>query len=100
MLSLYEKQLFKHYHNCICLENTEQKSSVHSMIEQFGLEETFKGHLIQPPCNEQGHFQKDQIAQSPLQPDLEYFLSWSPDVRLMIIEIEIYFQIFHLPQLK
>ncbi|KAK4823689.1 hypothetical protein QYF61_005755 [Mycteria americana] len=26
---------------------------------------TFKGHLVQPPCNEQGHLQLDQVAQSP-----------------------------------
>lgn len=100
MLSLYERQLLKHSHNYFYLENTEQQSSVDSVIEQFGLEETFKGHLTQPPCNEQGHLQKDQVTQSPLQLDLEYFLSWSPEVRLMIIETEIYFQIFHLPWLK
>jgi len=35
------------------------------------LEETFRGHLVQPPCSEQGHLQLDQIAQSPVQPGLE-----------------------------
>ena len=42
----------------------------------FGLEGTFKGHLVQPSCNEQGHLQLDQVAQSPVQPDLEYFQGW------------------------
>jgi len=37
------------------------------------LEGTFKGHLVQCPCNEQGGLQLDQIAQSPVQPDLECF---------------------------
>jgi len=40
------------------------------------LEGTFKGHLVQPSCNEQGHLQLDQVAKSPVQPDLEYFQGW------------------------
>jgi len=28
---------------------------------------------FQPPCNEQGRLQPDQVAQSPVQPDLECF---------------------------
>ena len=43
----------------------------HRVIESFALEEIFKSHLFQPPCKEQGHLQKDQIAQSPLQPGPE-----------------------------
>jgi len=35
------------------------------------LEETFKGHLVQPPSNEQGLLQLDQVVQSPVQPGLE-----------------------------
>jgi len=46
------------------------------IIEWFGLEETFKGHLVQPPCHEQGHLQPDQVAQSSLQPGLECFQGW------------------------
>ena len=42
-------------------------------MECFELGETFKGHLVQLPCNEQGHFYLDQVAQSPVQPDLECF---------------------------
>jgi len=37
--------------------------SLHKIIECFGLEGTFKSHLVQPPCNEQGHLQLDQVAQ-------------------------------------
>ena len=32
-------------------------------IELFGLEGTFKGHLVQPTCNEQGCLQLDKVAQ-------------------------------------
>ncbi|KAK4822001.1 hypothetical protein QYF61_006615, partial [Mycteria americana] len=46
------------------------------MTTSFGLDGTFKGHLVQPPCNEQGHLQLDQVAQSPVQPDLECFQGW------------------------
>ena len=37
------------------------------------MEGTFKGLLVQPPCNKHGHLQIDQITQSPIQPDLECF---------------------------
>ena len=33
-------------------------------MESFELEGTLKGHLVQIPCNEQGHLQLDQGAQS------------------------------------
>jgi len=39
-------------------------------LESFGLEGTFKGHLVQPPCSKQGHLQLGQVAQSPVQPEL------------------------------
>lgn len=39
-----------------------------SIIEQFGLEKTFKAHRVQPPRNEQGHLQLEQVAQSRIQP--------------------------------
>ena len=48
----------------------------HRIIEWFGLGGTFKGHLVQPPCHEQGHLQRDQVAQRPVQPDLECFQGW------------------------
>jgi len=32
------------------------------------LEGTFKGHLVQLPCNEQEHPQLDQVAQGLIQP--------------------------------
>ena len=37
---------------------------------------TFKSNLVQPPCNEQGHLQLDQVVQNPVQPDLECFQGW------------------------
>jgi len=42
-------------------------------MEQFGLEGTFKGHLVQCPCNEQGYPQLERVAHSPVKPDLECF---------------------------
>jgi len=41
------------------------------------LEGTFKSHLIQPLCNEQGHLQLDQVAQGPVQSGLECCQGWS-----------------------
>jgi len=46
------------------------------ILEQFGLEGTFKGYLAQSPCSEQGHFQMDQVAQSLAPPGLECFQGW------------------------
>jgi len=43
------------------------------IIEQFGLEGTYKGHLVQPPWNEQRHQTLDQVAQSPIQRDFKCF---------------------------
>ena len=34
-------------------------------IESFDLEGTFKGHLVQLPCSEQGHLQLDQVLRAP-----------------------------------
>ena len=46
------------------------------IIELFEMEGILKGHLVQPPCNEQGHPQVDQVAQSPIQPDLGCLQGW------------------------
>ena len=46
------------------------------IIEYIVLERTFKGHLVQPPCNEQGQLPSDQVAESPVQPDSESFQRW------------------------
>jgi len=35
-----------------------------NFIESFELEGTFKGHLVQLPCNEQGHLQLDQVLRA------------------------------------
>jgi len=45
-------------------------------IEWFVLKGTFKGHIVQPPCIEQGHLPLDQVAQSPIQLDFECFQGW------------------------
>lgn len=37
----------------------------------FWVERTFKGHLVQPPCNVQVHLQLKQVAQSSNQPYIE-----------------------------
>ena len=42
----------------------------------FELEGTLKSHLVQLPCNEQGHLQLHQVAQSPIQPDIECLQGW------------------------
>jgi len=50
----------------------------HRIIDCFGLEGTFRGHLAQPPCSEQGYLQLHQVAQSPIQPGLEGFQGQGP----------------------
>ena len=42
----------------------------HRITEPLELEETSEGHIVQLPCNEQGHPQLDQVAQGLLQPHL------------------------------
>ena len=39
----------------------------HRITESFELERTIKGNLVQLPCNEWGHLQLGQVAQSPVQ---------------------------------
>lgn len=47
------------------------KTTLSEIRECFGLEGTFNGHLVQPPCNEKGHLQLDQFAQTPVPSALE-----------------------------
>ena len=56
--------------SCVLSEKTEITSQQHSMllarvIETFELEETFKGHLVQLPCSEQGHLRLSQVLRAP-----------------------------------
>ena len=41
-----------------------------------GLHPSFRGHLAQLPCNEQGHLQLFAVVQNPIQPDLECLQGW------------------------
>ena len=45
--------------------------------ELFELKRVFKGHLVQLHCNEQGHLQLHQVAQSSAQSDLGRFQGWA-----------------------
>jgi len=45
-------------------------------MECFGLEATFKDHLVQPPSHMQKHLSLDQATQSPVAPDLEHLQQW------------------------
>ena len=44
----------------------------HRMVESFELDKSLKCHLVQLPCNEQGHLQLHQSGQNTVQPDLEF----------------------------
>ena len=48
---------------------------VYGIIELFELEGTSKGHLVQPPCGEQGHPQLHQCSE-PIQPDRGCLQGW------------------------
>lgn len=48
--------------HCVKQEHTaEDVPPDHRITERFGSEGTFKGHLIQPLCNEEQHLQQDQV---------------------------------------
>ena len=44
---------------CICCVLYRYRNSIIASLE---LEGTFKGHLVQVPCNEQGHAQLHQVT--------------------------------------
>ena len=46
------------------------------VIASFELAGTLKCHLVQLPCSAQGHLQLHQVAQSPIQPDLDRLQGW------------------------
>ena len=50
-------------------------------MELFELEGTFKGHLVQLPCSEQGHPQLHQCSE-PIQPDLGHLRGWGTTTSL------------------
>jgi len=60
---------------CQC-NATSISQEFHGITELFELEGNLKCHLVQLLCNEQGHLQLDQIAQSRVQPVLERLQGW------------------------
>lgn len=48
------------------------------ITELFELEGCLEGHVVQPPCRDQGRVQLDQGAQSPVQPDPEHLQGQGP----------------------
>ena len=48
----------------------------HRIIQSVKLEGTFKGHLVQLPCNELGHAQLDETAHGLVQPYIESLQGW------------------------
>ena len=45
-------------------------------MESLELERTFRGNLVQLPCNEQGYTQLDQVTQGLIQPCLDSLQGW------------------------
>ena len=74
MILLYSPFYFRHV-TCF----TTFKDSFDWIIESqnaMGWKGPLKVILFQLPCHEQGHIPLDQVAQSPVQPDLECFQGW------------------------
>lgn len=63
--------VFRKWQTLALIATSVSTGSNHRIIDVFQLEGTFKGHLVQVSCNEQGHPHVDQVAQSLVQPDLE-----------------------------
>ena len=53
---------------------------IHRLTSWFGLEGTFKDHLIQSPCHGQGNLPLTQVAQSPIQHGFEQFQWWGTHI--------------------
>jgi len=49
---------------CGQLTTNEQQLRDHGFTESFESEGTLKSHLVQPPCNEQGHPQLHQVLRA------------------------------------
>ena len=58
---------------CLLQNKFHVGSQNHRFIERFGLEGTFRGHLAQPICSEQGHLQLDQDSLN----EVHFSISWS-----------------------
>lgn len=59
------------------LSGSKEMSTLLEIIESLVLEGTFKGRLIQLPCNEQGHAQQDLVAQGFIQSHPESLQGWA-----------------------
>jgi len=53
-----------------CTAGEDPRRLTHRIRESLELKWAFKGHLVQLPCNEQGHPRLDQVALDLIQPYL------------------------------
>ena len=61
---------------CFKIFTAHPNYSTLRILESLELEGTFKGHLVQLPCNELQHPQLDHVAQGLTQPCLESLHRW------------------------
>jgi len=61
------------YPSILVTINRTLGKSFHRITERFVSERSLKITWFQSPCHSQGHLSADQVAQSPIQPDLEHF---------------------------
>lgn len=47
------------------MNSRNSREVIHRIVDHLELEGSFKAHLVEPPCNEQGHH-RGQVLQRPL----------------------------------